>query len=386
MTETKTGFLLISDITGYTSFLSHSELEHAQDSLRTLVNLLIEHTRLPLVISNLEGDAVLSYALQGDYKQGQTLVDMMEETYVAFRRALELMVLNTSCTCQACRNLKKLDLKFFIHYGKFVVEKRQTNNELIGNDVVLVHRLLKNRVTEQTGIKAYTLYTQAAIDGLQMDGLAENAVRHVENYEHIGEVVTHVEDMHPIWERGREARREVVTPEQAQFTVEMDYPIPPALMWEYLTKPEYRAIQFGSDDQLLEEMKQGRIAPGSVYICAHGTITSRHTIVDWQPFEQFTASMTSLLGTHFLGTTKLEAIDSGTCVSMLVGRVHGPFLVRSIVNRLQNEIAIESGARALRDYIERDIEMGYVPQDVSVLFSDEQVASAVKESLTNDGN
>jgi hypothetical protein len=44
---------------------SGSELEHAQDSLRTLLQLLIQHTQPPLTISRLEGDAVISYASKG---------------------------------------------------------------------------------------------------------------------------------------------------------------------------------------------------------------------------------------------------------------------------------------------------------------------------------
>ena len=122
MSKLQSGFLLIADITGYTVFLSESELEHAEDSLRSLIDLLIEHTQVPLVISRLEGDAVISYALDGSFLQGQTLVEMIENTYLAFRQALELMILNTNCTCNACRNLVNLDLKVIVHHGTFMLQ------------------------------------------------------------------------------------------------------------------------------------------------------------------------------------------------------------------------------------------------------------------------
>ena len=80
MSTTQKGFLVIADITGYTAFLSGSELEHAEDSLRSLISLIIEHTRLPLVISRLEGDAVISYANESSFYQGQTLVEMIESS------------------------------------------------------------------------------------------------------------------------------------------------------------------------------------------------------------------------------------------------------------------------------------------------------------------
>lgn len=37
MSKTQSGTLLIADITGYTFFLSESELEHAQEILESLV-------------------------------------------------------------------------------------------------------------------------------------------------------------------------------------------------------------------------------------------------------------------------------------------------------------------------------------------------------------
>src|ERR687887_407575 len=105
----QTGILLITDITGYSKYVHQSELEHAQSSLTDLLNLLIDHTRSPLVLSKLEGDAVFAYAPYEGFLQGQTLIEIVEATYIAFRKALDLMILNTTCTCAACRNLKDLD-------------------------------------------------------------------------------------------------------------------------------------------------------------------------------------------------------------------------------------------------------------------------------------
>jgi len=103
------GYLVIADITGYTAYLSDSELEHAKDSLNSLLKLLIEYTKRPLLISRLEGDAVISYALDDNVSQGQTLVELVENTYVAFRKARELMIVNTTCECRACANIPGKD-------------------------------------------------------------------------------------------------------------------------------------------------------------------------------------------------------------------------------------------------------------------------------------
>jgi hypothetical protein len=59
---TQTGYLVISDISGYSKFLHESELDHARESLEDLLNLLVGEMRSPLRIVELEGDAVFSYA------------------------------------------------------------------------------------------------------------------------------------------------------------------------------------------------------------------------------------------------------------------------------------------------------------------------------------
>jgi len=188
MSKTYEGYLLIADITGYTRYLSESELEHAQDTLTALLELLVEHTRPPLVISRLAGDAVISYGLRESFFQGQTLIEKIEDTYVAFRKTIERLVLNNTCRCNACANISNLDLKFFIHYGSFGIQRISDHDELVGSDTNLLHRLLKNSVTEKTGVRAYALFTEAAIQQLGVEDLVDGMTPHTEIYEYLGEV------------------------------------------------------------------------------------------------------------------------------------------------------------------------------------------------------
>ena len=164
MKQVQQGIIHIADISGYTAFLNESELEHAQESLQSLIEVLIENTKLPLVISRLEGDAVISYAVDGSFLQGASVLEMIESSYITFRKALDLMVVNTTCTCNACRNIPNLDLKFFIHHGSFALQQLPAYTELVGSDVNTAHRLTKNHVREGTGFNAYALFTRAAIE------------------------------------------------------------------------------------------------------------------------------------------------------------------------------------------------------------------------------
>ena len=346
------GFMLISDITGYTAFLHESELEHAQDSLRHLLDLLIEQTIMPLKISRLEGDAVISYALQGSFQQGQTFVEIIETIYLRFRQALELMILNTTCTCKACRNLSNLDLKFFVHYGTFILEPLANYTELVGNDVNVIHRLTKNSVTEQHDIKAYVLYSLTAVEALDIEELTTLMIPHTESYEHIGEVEMFIQDMHPIWEQKRSEIRTVVSPEEAMVVERLVFPIPPVTMWDYVTKPEYKAILANSDSASVENRRNGRIGVGSTYQYAHGDSISPQTIVDWQPFEQYTYKGQGPGPLETLTTISIIPHEEGTELVMCVGRPYGsPWLRVTITALIMRLIISYYGPKQMKDLL-----------------------------------
>jgi hypothetical protein len=255
---TQQGFLIISDITGYSKYLHESELEHARDSLTSLLNLLIKHTQSPLILSKLEGDAVFSSAPAGGFLQGQSLLDMIESTYASFRKALDLMVLNTTCACKACRNLPNLDLKFFVHYGSYMTQKLGGFTELVGNDVNLVHRLAKNHIKEETGFKAYAAFTQSVMDALGLADFQNSLTPHRESFADVGEVQMYVYDMHQVWERLKDRVRIEVRSEAALVVIKYEFPVPPSLVWEYLTKRQYRSILLGASKLELRKLKQGR--------------------------------------------------------------------------------------------------------------------------------
>ncbi len=379
------GYIVIADITGYTAFLSNSELEHAEDSLRSLINLLIGETKPPLMISRLQGDAVISYAPQASFLQGQTLVEIIENTYVAFRQARERMKLNTSCTCAACQNIPNLDLKFLVHYGTYVLQQTPMYQELVGNDVNLAHRLLKNRITELTGIKAYAAYTEPAVEALGIRDFCIDMSQHSESYEHLGEIRLYVQDLQRVWKRERERRRVVVEPAEAWFTVESDIPAPPPLVWDYFTKPEYRTVLMGADAMPVENRIQGRSAAGMVYVCAHGDSRVRHAVLDWRPFEYYSYESDMPMGTKSLITTRFLSSAAGqtTRVIGICGKPRGNVLARGVLGVARSKVkqSVETGMEALRKIILAELEAGVAlrPQLASV--PAEQVAAMVNAGV-----
>jgi class 3 adenylate cyclase len=183
------GSLFVADITGYTEFLAKTEIEHATIVVNALLQTIAECIGEKLTIVKLEGDAVFAYAEESRQPEGPWMLVLLDEMYSAFRTATEVMQEQITCDCMACQKVHTLDIKFMVHHGEFVIQNVFGNTNLLGNDVNLLHRLLKNHVTPQTGWKAYALLTKQAYDRFKSSQTA--AVQMTEEYEHIGEVETY---------------------------------------------------------------------------------------------------------------------------------------------------------------------------------------------------
>src|SRR6185436_5021763 len=139
-TKTQHGYLVLADISGFTSYVAGTELEHANEILTELLELIIARFTPTLTLSKLEGDAVFAYAPEARFSRGEELVELIEATYIAFRDLVENMRRRTTCQCNACRAIPTLDLKFLTHHGDYIVQHVAGIKELVGSDVNLVHR------------------------------------------------------------------------------------------------------------------------------------------------------------------------------------------------------------------------------------------------------
>lgn len=141
-------------------------MEHAQAVLKTLFDTLLANTKPPLIISNFQGDAILSYSPEVNIKSGQTLLKEVENLYFAFIEKIENMNRVNTCVCKACQNVVSLDLKMFVHYGSYFLQDLGGKQELSGGDVILIHRLMKNSIREKTGVKAYAVLANQRLNRL----------------------------------------------------------------------------------------------------------------------------------------------------------------------------------------------------------------------------
>jgi len=315
LTPTERGCLVLADITGYTAYLTGAELDHAHDVLADLMGTVVAALRPPMRLAKLEGDAAFVYAPAGKIN-GSLLLDTVEQCYFAFRRRVRDIRQATTCQCNACIRIPTLDLKLFVHDGEFARHRVAGREELAGTDIILVHRLMKNRVSEALGLQGYALLTDACLRTAGLDPAVLGLRQHVETYEHIGDVRGYVLDLQARWAEEQERRRVYVDARDAVSEIAFHFDAPPAVVWDYLTDPAKR-VRTGAAagiSGMREESPKGRRGPGTVNHCAHGPDTVIEEVLDWRPFEYFTVRFQ--VGFPIEETIELVPTGGGTRVVM----------------------------------------------------------------------
>ncbi|MEI6358500.1 MAG: DUF2652 domain-containing protein, partial [Verrucomicrobiota bacterium] len=261
---------LIADVSGYTGYLAEVELDHAQDILADLIGAVVSALRPGFRLAKLEGDPAFIYAF-GETIDGSMLLDTIERCYFGFRRRRRDVRQATACECQACARIPDLDLKFVVHHGAAIIQKVAGRQELLGSDVIVAHRLLKNDVVERLDMPAYALITQRCIEAAGLDPAALGMRPHTETYDRIGDVPAWAHDLERRWQEEEARGRVRVSPADAILAISVPTDVPPQIAWEYLTRPGQRmAWQPWVTAVSIHGATGGRRGPGSSNHCMHG--------------------------------------------------------------------------------------------------------------------
>lgn len=195
------GALLLADISGYTGFLQGVADAHvaliveapepppAYSLLSHLLDTILESLQPMFRLAKLEGDAVFAVEA-AEIEAGDAVVERVRACYAAFSEQLASAGSMWTCTCDACARIGVLDLKFVLHHGTYVIQPVAGQAEVLGADVNVAHRLLKNHARELVGNTAYVLVTDAAVGALGIS-TSEMAVGE-ETYEGIPPIPVHV--------------------------------------------------------------------------------------------------------------------------------------------------------------------------------------------------
>src|SRR5262247_2397657 len=141
------GLLFIPDISGFTRFVTETEIDHSRRIVQELLEAVIEANQIGLQVSEIEGDAVLFFRF-GESPDLRQLSQQVERTFRDFHERLAAYEISRFCQCRACASACTLTLKIITHYGEFASYSIKSFDKLIGKDVIVAHQLLKNDIDQ----------------------------------------------------------------------------------------------------------------------------------------------------------------------------------------------------------------------------------------------
>ncbi len=139
--------LLIPDISGFTRFVSETEMAHSRHIVSELLELIIDSDTLGMRVAEIEGDAVMFY-LKDRVPSEKEIAELAERMFIRFHEHLKAYESRRICHCGACLMAESLTLKIVAHAGEMELIKVKDFLKPYGMEVILVHRLLKNDIPD----------------------------------------------------------------------------------------------------------------------------------------------------------------------------------------------------------------------------------------------
>ena len=183
---TNRGFLVLADISGYTAFVTATELEHGPPIIAALLEAVIERIAPPLDVLQIEGDAVFALG-RGRHAgaAGGSARRPALRASPASALASSSSTPTTAASAEPAAVSAELKLKIIGHHGASCEQTIGGRTQAVGSDVILAHRLLKNGVARDDH---YALLTRPALDSMGMDPTDAGLSARIERYEHFGDV------------------------------------------------------------------------------------------------------------------------------------------------------------------------------------------------------
>src|SRR5687767_3291041 len=93
--------IFIPDISGFTKFVTDTEVSHAKHIIEELLEIIIDANKIGLEVSEVEGDAILFYRF-GKAPTSPDLTDQIKEMFSKFHTHLKKYERQRICNCGAC--------------------------------------------------------------------------------------------------------------------------------------------------------------------------------------------------------------------------------------------------------------------------------------------
>ena len=152
---------LIADISGYTGYLADVELDHAQDILADLIGAVVTALRPGLPAGQARGRRGVHVRDRRDRSTGRCCSTRSSAATSASGGAAATSARRRRASATPASGSRTSTSSSSSTTARRSSRRSPAAQELLGSDVIVVHRLLKNEVVERLGIEAYALLSQA---------------------------------------------------------------------------------------------------------------------------------------------------------------------------------------------------------------------------------
>ncbi len=335
------GIFILADIGGYTTFLSDVGIEHAKEITGHLLNGMFEVDSEIWKLGDVEGDCLFVYS--DDPLSPEEVFAYLRRVYEKFRESLEEVVTGSTCGCGACDRSGDLTLKFVVHCGEFDVEKIAGQQQLIGRDVVVAHRLLKNSIP----IREYALLTQPLFEVAEASGFETIAGRDEYDVGLVEYVYVDFADVRKAFHKRREV---FLTEADADVVATVEIAAPLEFVWRVI-KDMSRGPEMFPTLVKAETLTGTMEEVGSVHTCLHGD--GMHVVHYRVAYDEANHRSTDRLTgvpvvERMLQTLEARASGTGTRFSFYYSTKSGISITDEQVRRVVEE--------TIRNHAERDVQ------------------------------
>ncbi|MCL5129869.1 DUF2652 domain-containing protein [Algibacter sp. L4_22] len=193
--------ICIPDISGFTEFMSSTDIELSSQIIPALLNKVIYSNNIGLKVSEIEGDAILFFKT-GRLPTFKALVEQCRLFYTEFYKQLNLLDQKYGYRAKGVDIPDVLGLKIILHFGeKISAVQIGKNIKLMGEDVIIAHRLLKNKIP----FNEYILLSGNILEQYKGEDLEHNfgwgqLHENDTTYKHIGDVSYNYINLEPLIE------------------------------------------------------------------------------------------------------------------------------------------------------------------------------------------
>lgn len=185
----KPALFCVPDLTGFTQLIATADINVSKEIIPALLRRLIDANMMKLTIAEIEGDAIFFYRT-GRLPAAKMIVKQCRSFYKAFTDYISQIEKQYPDYYAKHLSEGELGLKIIVHYGQIATANIKGRTKLLGQDVIIAHKLLKNKIKDSE----YILLTENYLKKVRNTEATNNLFSWAkfkegsENYDFIGEV------------------------------------------------------------------------------------------------------------------------------------------------------------------------------------------------------